>query len=336
MANDKSDILINEINKKLIEKNSLENEIFQKNKKNGFRDYLIELIKINNNNNKNISFNCSIKDFIKFFNSKNKDKNRLIAKKFINIIKPIIKIYKFGNKTKYHKKKYKSKTKCLSNRIPVINNIFKEKTFNKNNLKNIRAKKYYHKINHSFNNKKKNNYNLNDIFIKNSKNQSFYSKKKFFLKEKNKEENNVTHDTIPCQTLNNYNSFNKFKKNNIFDNYLNNYIKNINPNINNNNINFEKSNKEIIINEIKNLFPNSQIENFTKKYGKKRNISILDNNDLKEFYEKSNKIEKNINNNEEQNYKYEEKRKKRNSSLTSVESKKEDILNEKHIQCIIF
>ena len=344
LSNDKRNSLNNKINKNLsFQNNSLENELIQKNKKDEFRHYIIELIKNNNLNNKNISFTCSINNFVKFFNSKNKDKNRYIAVKLINIVNPIIKIYNSDNKTKFHKKNYKSKAKCLSNRIPVINNIknniFKEKTFNKNNLKNIRTKKYYHKINHSFNNKKKDIYNLNDMFSKNNEN-SIYNKKKILPKEKKKEENNLTHDTIPGQTLNNCISFNKFHKNNIliesYINYLNNYNKNSNQNIDISDINFEQNKNEIIINEIKNIFPNSQIDNFTKKYHKKRNISILYNNDLLEINENNNKNDKNENNNEEQKFINKEKRKKRNSSITSAESKKEDIINEKYIQCIIF
>ena len=41
----------------------------------------------------------------------------------------------------------------------------------------------------------------------------------------------------------------------IIENYLNNYIKNINQNINISDINCEQNKNEIMINDIKNIFP---------------------------------------------------------------------------------
>ena len=124
LKEDKKNLLKNKINRKIKEKNvflrsnssyNLINDI----KKVETRNYIIELINENKNNNNFTSFNFTIKNFIDFFNTKNKNKNRLIAEKFVVAINPIIKIYKNDKKLTHLKKVNKTKTRSLS-RIPII------------------------------------------------------------------------------------------------------------------------------------------------------------------------------------------------------------------------
>lgn len=102
---------------------------FQEIKKLEIRNFIIDLI---NNNNKNfISFNLSIKHFIIFFSSKNKDKNRNMADKFIRILNPVIKLYRRDKKIVRLKKINRVKTKSLAKKHLINvdkNNLFKEKT----------------------------------------------------------------------------------------------------------------------------------------------------------------------------------------------------------------
>lgn len=138
LKEDKKNLLKNKINRKIKEKNvflrsnssyNLINDI----KKVETRNYIIELINENKNNNNFTSFNFTIKNFIDFFNTKNKNKNRLIAEKFVVAINPIIKIYKNEKKLTYLKKVNKTTTRSLS-RIPIIhidnNDLYKAKISN--------------------------------------------------------------------------------------------------------------------------------------------------------------------------------------------------------------
>ena len=236
LSNVNKDILTNRINKKLIEKNLiyskkniLDNKTFiQEIKKLEIRNYIIDLINNNKNNNNFISFNFTIKHFINFFNSKNKDKIRYIADKFIRIINPVIKLYQTDKKIIHSKKINKVRTKSFA-KISMINvdnnNFFKEKTERYKNFKtnNNEKNNKKHKTNNSINfqRREKTTFNLNNIIIK-KKDKKIYKKEKKYSKEKLQEENNLTLDTIPCQTLNNCISFNNIQKNILIENYLNN------------------------------------------------------------------------------------------------------------------
>ena len=252
LSNDKKDILKNRINKKIKEKN------FSLSEKQNIqiietRKYLTELINSNKSINNFASFDFSIKHFINFFNSKNREKNRLIAEKFVNLINPIIKIYKadkITNRKKINQTQIKS-----SSKIPVINvynnNIFKEKASKNKNLKiNLTQNNYNYKINRSFNKNLKDKFNLNNIFV--NKRKTVFNKDKIEDKENTKDECNLTKDTIPCQTLNNCISFNSIQKNCIIENYLANNIKNIYTKINNKNN--KAISEKIAINNINTYF----------------------------------------------------------------------------------
>ena len=116
LREDNKIILINKINNKLKDKN-----IFVKGKASNYaindikkietRNYIIELINNNKYNDNFISFNFTIKNFIDFFNTKNRNKNRYIAEQFVKAINPIIKIYKNDKKLSQIKKINKTKTR---------------------------------------------------------------------------------------------------------------------------------------------------------------------------------------------------------------------------------
>ena len=351
LSNDKKVILKNKINKKLIEKNiifsrnkSMNNILIQDIKIKEIRNYIIDLINNNHFNDGLISLNFTIKHFINFFNTKNKDKNRNIVKQFINIINPIIKAYKTDKKISYHKKVNKNKTKSLS-KLSIINiennNMFKEKTENNKKIKNNNINNYFHKINKSFNNNKreKERFNINNIIIKNYKRNTVYKKDPGISNNnENLKEQNISHDTIPCQTLNNCISFNNIQKNSLIENYLSNNIKN--HNLYNNYKDNNKNSKKIIINKIKNFHSKSQINNFKKKnknyYIKsKSTITSLYNNDFNEFKEKIWKNRLNDEHNYFDDFNTEKFMEKRKTNIT-CESKKEDDLKEKYIGCTIY
>ena len=346
LSKEKEGILKSILSKKLKENNlsfssNFDNKLIHDLKSIEIRKYIIDLINSNKCNNNFICFNFSIKHFINFFNTKNKDKNRLIAEKFITIINPIIKIYQNDKKIIYHKKIKKTKTKSLS-KIPVLNiynnHINKERTTKKKNLKTSNSNtNYSHKINHSFNKDLKDKFNLNGIIIKAKKRKTEFNKNRNEPKDNIKEEYNLTKDTIPCQTLNNCISFNVIQKNCIIDNYLNNNIKNILNNINDKN---NKANSEkVVINEFNNFYSNSQMKYLKNKknYIKiKSNLLLSNNNDI---YGKNNKNNNIIHINEDdydlEDFHFDVNEKKRKTNITSI-SKKEDNISEKHIQCVIF
>ena len=136
---EKMKILTNKINKKFKDKNMNNKKVISI-KKNIIRNYIIELINNNKNNNNFISSDLSIKNFINFFNTKNQNKNRLIAEKFIIAINPIIKIYKNDRKIIYRRKINKSKTKSLPKVTITLedNNIIKMSLNNDIKSENIR------------------------------------------------------------------------------------------------------------------------------------------------------------------------------------------------------
>jgi hypothetical protein len=238
-------------------------------------------------NNNFISFNFTIKNFINFFNSKNKDKNRYIIEKFIKIINPVIKQYQLDKKITHRKKINKVKTKSLT-KMPKINidsnNIFKEKADRHKNIKFINSDEnnFISKINYSFNSKRKDKdkFHLNNIIIRKNKDITNYKKEKQYSNLK--EENNITLDTIPCQTLNNCISFNNIQKNHLIENYLNNNL-NLNKK--------DKISKRSLINKINNINndkKNLKNENYYQK--SRSSISFLNDNDFKEIKKKFCKI----------------------------------------------
>lgn len=295
ISDDNKDILKNRINKKSVEKNllysknkSLSNrQMIQEIRKKEIRNYIIELINNNKMNNNFISFNFTIKNFINFFNSKNKDKNRYIIEKFIKIINPVIKQYQLDKKITHRKKINKVKTKSLT-KMPKINidsnNIFKEKADRHKNIKFINSdgNNFISKINYSFNSKRKDKdkFHLNNIIIRKNKDITNYKKEKQYSNLK--EENNITLDTIPCQTLNNCISFNNIQKNHLIENYLNNNL-NLNKK--------DKISKRNLINKINNINndkKNLKNENYYQK--SRSSISFLNDNDFKEIKKKFCKI----------------------------------------------
>ncbi len=367
LKEDKKNILKNNINKKLKEKNAFPrsnsfNNMINDIKKMEIRNYIIELINDNKNNNNFSSFNFTIKHFIDFFNTKNKNKNRLIAEKFIIAINPIIKLYKNDKKLTHLKKVNKTKTRSLS-RIPIIhidnNDLYKAKISNdkKSNYK-YRYKKQninsnntstnlnncIFKVNHSFN-KKKNKFGFNNLILNKIKRKTEYHNKSKISKSNLNEQNNATHDTIQCQTLNNCNSFDNIQNIYKFENILNNNIKNISTNINFSNkisIKNNKSNsRKVIINEIKNFYSNNQIDYFKKSNNNKNKSSIktLYDNDLYDLNKNLNiNINKNKNSDKNCNLKsrnFEMDKNNKELNLLS-DSKKEEELNEKSFGCFIF
>ena len=359
LREDKKIILINKINNKLKEKNiylksNTSNNAINDIKKIETRNCLIELINNNKYNENFISFNFTIKNFIDFFNTKNRNKNRSIAEQFIRVINPIIKIYKIDKKLSQKKKINKTKTRSLS-KIPIIhidtNDLYKVKISNekknycnmkykisntsKNNI-STSIKNYVHKANYSFNKKKK-KYGFNNLILNRNKNKrktENYSKSKI-SKKNYKEQNDITHDTIQCQTLNNCNSFDNIQSMYKIENILNNNIKNKAAHIKGNKIKFKsnRSNSKIVINEIRNFYSNSQIDYFKNK--NKSSITTLYDNDI---YDLNNNYYKNCDMEENCNLKscnIDTNVKKRESNMLSP-SQKEEELNEKTSGCFIY
>ena len=363
LKEDKKNLLKNKINRKIKEKNvflrsnssyNLINDI----KKVETRNYIIELINENKNNNNFTSFNFTIKNFIDFFNTKNKNKNRLIAEKFVVAINPIIKIYKNDKKLTYFKKVNKTTTRSLS-RIPIIhidnNDLYKAKISNekKSNYKcryknrsininntNTKLNNYIYKVNHSFN-KKKNKFGFNNLILNKIKRKTEFHNKSKILKSNMNEQNNASHDTIQCQTLSNCNSFDNIHSNYKIENILNNNIKNKSTNINlSNKIKFKKNksnSNKVIINEIKNFYSNSQIDYFKKNNNNnnKSSITTLYDNDL---YDLNKNIKKNKNSDKNCILKFCNNEFDKNTKELNLlsDSKKEEELNEKYFGCFIF
>ena len=193
LREDKKIILINKINNKLKEKNifvkgNASNYAINDIKKIETRNYIIELINNNKYNDNFASFNFTIKNFIGFFNTKNRNKNRYIAEQFIKAINPVIKIYKNDKKLSQIKKVNKTKTRSLS-KIPIIhidtNDLYKAKISNKkknhcnmkykisnisknNTSTNSRIKNYMHKVNYSFH-QKKGKYEFSNLLLNKNK-----------------------------------------------------------------------------------------------------------------------------------------------------------------------
>ena len=360
LREDNKIILINKINNKLKDKN-----IFVKGKASNYaindikkietRNYIIELINNNKYNDNFISFNFTIKNFIDFFNTKNRNKNRYIAEQFVKAINPIIKIYKNDKKLSQIKKINKTKTRSLS-KIPIIhidtNDLYKAKISNrkknycnmkykmsnssKNNVSsNSNIKNYVHKGNFSFH-KKKGKYGFSNLLLnKNKRKTENYNKSKI-SKKNSREQNDVTHDTIQCQTLNNCNSFDNIQSMYKIENILYNNIKTNSTHINGNKIKIKSNranSKNIVINEIRNFYSNSQIEYFKNK--NKSSITTLYDNDI---YDLNKNIYKNCDLEENCNLKtcnIDTNVKNRESKMIST-SQKEEGLNEKGSGCFIY
>ena len=348
LSNDKKVILNNKINKKLKENNiiisksnSTNNILIKDIKIKEIRNYIIELIKDNNLNEHLISLNFTIKHFVNFFNTKNKDKNINIVKQFIDIINPIIKIYKTDQKIFYYKKYNKNRTKSLS-KIPNINvdnnNALKDKKTKSKKLKNNNINKYFYRINNSFNNNRdKDKFNINNIFIKNNKKKLNYKKNNIITKKHLKEQNNSTRDTIPCQTLNNFISFNNIQKNSLIENYLSNNLTK-SHNIFNKYKDNNNNSKKIVINKIKNFHSKSQINNFNSKnycIKSKSTITSLYNKDFTDFNEKIWKYRyKNFDDFDDFNIGKSMERKKNN--ITSLSRNDDDDIKDKNMGCLLF
>ena len=360
LREDKKIILINKINNKLKEKNifvkgNASNYAINDIKKIETRNYIIELINNNKYNDNFASFNFTIKNFIGFFNTKNRNKNRYIAEQFIKAINPVIKIYKNDKKLSQIKKVNKTKTRSLS-KIPIIhidtNDLYKAKISNKkknhcnmkykisnisknNTSTNSRIKNYMHKVNYSFH-QKKGKYEFSNLLLnKNKRKTENYNKSKI-SKKNSKEQNDVTHDTIQCQTLNNCNSFDNIQSMYKIENILYNNIKTNSTHINGNKIkikNNRTNSKNIVINEIRNFYSNSQIDYFKNK--NKSSITTLYDNDI---YDLNKNIYKNCDLDENCNLKscnIDTNVKNRESNMISA-SQKEEELNEKGSGCFIY
>jgi len=360
LREDKKIILINKINNKLKEKNifvkgNASNYAINDIKKIETRNYIIELINNNKYNDNFTSFNFTIKNFIDFFNTKNRNKNRSIVEQFIKAINPVIKIYKNDKKLSQIKKVNKTKTRSLS-KIPIIhidtNDLYKAKISNrkknycnmkykisstsKNNAStNSSIKNYVHKANYSFH-KKKGKYGFSNLLLnKNKRKTENYNKSKI-SKKNSKEQNDVTHDTIQCQTLNNCNSFDNIQSMYKIENILYNNIKTNSTHINGNKIkikNNRANSKNIVINEIRNFYSNSQIDYFKNK--NKSSITTLYDNDI---YDLNKNIYKNCDLDENCNLKscnIDTNVKNRESNMISA-SQKEEELNEKGSGCFIY
>ena len=351
LSDEQKHILKNIINKKLSEKNILyssnapiNNLLVQKIKKKEIRKYILELINNNNYNSNFLLFDFSIKNYINFFNTKNIEKNRCTAEKFVNLINAIIKIYNTDKKNIYNKKINTVKIKSLG-KIPFINIdntnniIIKEKSLRNKNTKND-INKYYNKVNHSVNNGKREYFNLNNIFIKKKKRQTAYNNIQKEPKNINIEDkNNKTQDTIPGQTLNNCYSLDNLPKNENIGNYLNNIIKNVNTNTNRkrNELNLRKIN----YNKMKDFYSKSQRgKNNTKDIDIKHKptLSAIFNKDINDLNKKSKKYNININNcNLLGNFTFDNDDKNNNNNIDFIYvNKNENDFNEKNIGCIIY
>ena len=343
LSEDKKNILTKRIMEKFKEKklmnkkinNKFNNILIQNIQNIQTRKYLLELIITNTIYSNNfLLFNFTITNYINFINNKNINKNRYIIDKFMKVIIPVIKIYKTDTKNSHAKKNSKLKTKSLcklqvlninfsKNNINnnINNNIFKGYTTKNKNSKNINQ--YFHKINNSYNNKKKEFFNLNNIFINKNKsnkkpnNQSQIKQNENYINDKN----NMTKDTIPCQTLKNCYSFDKISKSNLKVNYLSNIIKKINTDNNKNNKNIRTHE---IKNKIKYFYPKRQVDNL-----KMKNKSVL-------YRFKKNTIGNGNENNESEIYNNNSiENKNRSSYMDLVNKKYNNILNESNNGCLI-
>ena len=192
-----------------------------------------------------------------------------------------------------------------------------------------------HKGNYSFH-KKKGKYGFSNLLLnKNKRKTENYNKSKI-SKKNSREQNDVTHDTIQCQTLNNCNSFDNIQNMYKIENILYNNIKTNSTHINGNKIKIKSNranSKNIVINEIRNFYSNSQIEYFKNK--NKSSITTLYDNDI---YDLNKNIYKNCDLEENCNLKtcnIDTNVKNRESKMIST-SQKEEELNEKGSGCFIY
>ena len=281
------DILKNKIENKIKENNLKENAnmdykysyenyykkeiITKKIKKIETRNYILELIKKSNEGNNNKIFEINCKNFINFFNCKNKNKNRNAVILFVNIIRPIIKIYKENKKknllTNHNNYLNKPKTKSLA-RFPVkkvIINNFKNSCITRNS-----------NINPSDNSRKK---------IINSGKFKPHHSNNININLNSIENDDICDDTIKCQTPKNISTIEDEK---IITNN-DNYQSNNNAVISNSGTEFKKIN-----NDKMNIKKQNNIINSIKT---KNNFKTFDNNILSNDYKKFQIQDENIQNN---------------------------------------
>ena len=281
--------------------NFYKKEIFAKKiKKIETRNYILELIKKSNRENYNKIFEINCKNFINFFNCKNKNKNRNAVILFVSIIRPIIKIYKENKKknlmTNHNNYLNKPKTKSLA-KFPVkriITNSFKNSSITRNT--NINTTGTRKKIINSgkFMSHHSNNININSI-----------------------ENDDVGDDTIKCQTPKNISTIENEKIINNNGNY-NNYLNINNVIISNSETEFKKINND----KMNNLKKHSNIISSTKN---KNNFKTFDNNVLndnsKNFHSQDVNIQNNFKNNKNNvNYNFDVKNQdnKNESAITDA------------------
>ena len=339
LKEDKMDILMNKINKNLKDKN-MNNIIANNIKKKIIRNYIIELINNNKDNNNFISSNLSIKNFINFFNTRNKNKNRLIAEKFIIAINPIIKIYKIDKKIIHKKKINKSKIKSLPRiSITLEENHHSIKMTLNTDTKIENNKDEYNSIYKSSKpiSKKRFEDSINKYMLNKNKRKTDYNNKSKITKKTLIELNDLSHDTIQCDTLVNCKSYDNIQRKELFENSFKKKIKKISTNIKVSNIKESKINikkdkshsKKILMDEIKKFYSNIPTETYEDKNEKINCRSFkttLNNNDLEE---------KNYINNNNLKY-YNFNNIKKTDSIMTSKSKKEDSISEKSNGCFIY
>ena len=209
-----------------------------------------------------------------------------------------------------------------------------KKTKYKKLKNNNNINKYFYKINNTYNNNRdKERFNINNIFIKNNNKNIAFKKTNALSKKHLKNQNNLTHDTIPCQTLNNCISFNNIQRNSLIEKYLNNNLiksQNISKKDNNNN------SKKIVINKIKNFHSKSQINNFKNKNYFIKSKSTITSLYSKDFNDLNKKIWKNkFNNKNFDDFNIGKNMERKKNNITSL-SKDDDDLKDKYMGCSIF
>ena len=211
------------IHKNIIYDNNYKKEIYIiKEQKNELRKFLIFLIL-----NGEIIFNIYPNQYVNFFNSENKLKNRLYAQQLVKFIKNAIKLNKkYKNYFKKNYNKYNYNTKKKKYYIERKKNKTDEK-YKKKNTKN-KIEKSINLENKIFNTENKNkNIKSNNLEITRNKHISLsniyiydkmFDKKKYFSLNKSENKNNDSsddeiNDTVRCETPKNLDKETKIKIN---------------------------------------------------------------------------------------------------------------------------